>query len=69
MGHWSEKERWCLGNLTLGSKFPLDVIEVCHRREAITKIGTTKINHVYLNNSEHVILKTVQTSMQTSRQD
>ena len=47
--HWSEKERWCLGNLTLCSKFPLDVIEVCHQSEAITKIGTAKINDVYVD--------------------
>ena len=45
--HWSEKERWCLGNLTLGSKLPLDVIEVCDRSKAISKTGTTKSKDVY----------------------
>ena len=50
--HWSEKERWCLGNLTLGSKLPLDVLEVCNRSKAITNVGTTKTKDVYVDTSE-----------------
>ena len=26
---WSEKEQWCLANLTLAAKLPIDVIELC----------------------------------------
>ena len=37
--HSLEKKRWCLGNLTLGSKLPLDVIEVCDRSKTISKTG------------------------------
>ena len=47
--HWSEKKRWCLGNLTLGSKLPLDVIEVCDRGKAISKTGTTESKDVYVD--------------------
>lgn len=33
---WSEKEHWCLANLTLAAELPIDVIELCNR------IKTTK---------------------------
>ena len=33
--HWSEKEQWCLSNLTLSAKLPVDVIEVCDRSKVI----------------------------------
>ena len=46
---WTEKEKWCLGNLTLGSKLPLDVIEVCERSKAISKTGTTETKDVYVD--------------------
>ena len=49
---WSEKERWCLGNVTLGSKLRLDIIEVCDRSKAISKTGTTKTKDVYVHISE-----------------
>ena len=47
--HWSEKERWCLGKLTLSFTLPLDAIEVCDRSKAISKTGTTKSKDVYVN--------------------
>ena len=50
--HWSEKERWCLGNLTLGSKLPLDVIEICDRSKTISKTGTTKTKDIYVDISD-----------------
>ena len=50
--HWSEKERWCLGNLTLGSKLPLDVIEICDRSKIISKTGKTKIKDIYVDISD-----------------
>ena len=41
--NWSEKEKWCLGNLTLGSKLPLDIVEVCDRStKAMSTKGKTK---------------------------
>ena len=52
MEHWSEKERWCLGNLTLGSKLPLDVIEICDRSKTISKTGTTKTKDIYVDISD-----------------
>ena len=50
--YWSEKERWCLGNLTLGSKLPLDVIEICDRSKTISKTGTTKTKDIYVDISD-----------------
>ena len=50
--HWSEKERWCLGNLILGSKLPLDVIEICDRSKTISKTGTTKTKDIYVDISD-----------------
>jgi hypothetical protein len=38
--NWSEKEKWCLSNLTLGAKLPTDVAEVCDRSKA--RSGKTK---------------------------
>ena len=38
--HWSEKEKWCLSNLTLSAKLPIDIIEVCNRSKVIA--GKTK---------------------------
>ena len=38
--HWSEKEQWCLSNLTLSAKLPVDIIEVCDRSKVIS--GKTK---------------------------
>ena len=38
--NWSEKEKWCLSNLTLGSKLPTDIAEVCDRSKA--RSGKTK---------------------------
>ena len=38
--HWSEKEQWCLSNLTLSAKLPIDIIEVCDRSKVIS--GKTK---------------------------
>ena len=38
--HWSEKEQWCLSNLPLSAKLPVDIIEVCDRSKVIS--GKTK---------------------------
>ena len=46
---WSDKERWCLYNLTLGSKLPLDVIEVCDRSKAMGTKGKSKIYDAYVD--------------------
>ena len=46
---WTEKERWCLCNLTLGSKLPLDVIEVCDRSKAMGTKGKAKTYDVYVD--------------------
>ena len=35
MEHWSKKEQWCLSNLTLSAKLPVDIIEVCDRSKVI----------------------------------
>ena len=55
--YWSEKERWCLGNLTLGSKLPLDVIEICDRSKTISKTGTTKTKDIYVDISDTRLFK------------
>ena len=47
--HWSDKEQWCLSNLTLSAKLPVDIIEVCDRSKAISKTGTTKSKDVYVD--------------------
>ena len=33
--NWSEKEQWCLSDLTLNAKLPVYIIEVCDRSKAI----------------------------------
>jgi hypothetical protein len=38
--NWSEKEKWCLSNLTLGANLPTDIAEVCDRSRA--RSGKTK---------------------------
>ncbi len=43
------KEKWCLGNLTLGSKLPLDVIEVCDRSRAMSTKGKTKTKDTFID--------------------
>ena len=50
---WAEKEKWYLGNHTLGSKLPLDVIEVSDRSKAISKKGTTKTKDVYISGTRY----------------
>ena len=50
--HWLEKERWCLGNPILGSKLPLDVIEICDRSKTISKTSTTKIKDICVDISD-----------------
>ena len=47
--YWLEKEVWCLVNLTLGSKLPLDVIEICDRSKTKSKTGTIKSKGVYVD--------------------
>ena len=47
--HWSDKEQWCLSNLTLSAKLPVDIIEVCDRSKAISKTGTTKSKDAYVD--------------------
>ena len=47
--HWSDKEKWCLSNLTLSAKLPVDIIEVCDRSKAISNTGTTKPKDVYVD--------------------
>ena len=49
MEHRSDKEQWCLSNLTLSAKLPVDIIEVCDRSKAISKTGTTKSKNVYVD--------------------
>ena len=34
--HWSEKEQWCLSNLTLSAKLGVDIIEVWDRSKMIS---------------------------------
>ena len=34
--YWSEKEQWCLSNLTLSAKLPVDIIEVWDRSKMIS---------------------------------
>ena len=38
--HWSEKEEWCLSNLTLNAKLLVDIIKVCNRSKVMS--GKTK---------------------------
>ena len=52
MEHWAERERWCFGNLTLDSKLPLYVIEICDRSKTISKTGATKIKDIYVDISD-----------------
>ena len=49
MEYWLEKEVWCLVYLTLGSKLPLDVIEICDRSKTKSKTGTIKSKDVYVD--------------------
>ncbi|CAB4013171.1 Hypothetical predicted protein [Paramuricea clavata] len=46
---WADKEKWCLGNLTLGSTLPLDVIEVCDRSKAMSTKSKTKTYDVHVD--------------------
>jgi hypothetical protein len=46
---WADKEKWCLGNPTLGFKLSLDVIEVCDRSKAMSTKGKTKTYDVYVD--------------------
>ena len=46
---WSEKEMWCLANLTLGSKLPIDLIEVCDRVKTASGTKTKKKTDVLLD--------------------
>ena len=49
MESWAEKEKWCVGNLTLGSKLPLDVVEVCDRSKAMSTKGKTKSKDTFID--------------------
>ena len=49
MESWAEKEKWCLGNLTFGSKLPLDVVEVCDRSKAMSTNGKTKTKDTFID--------------------
>ena len=57
--NWSEKEKWCLGNLTLGSKLPLDIIEVCDRSKAMSTKGKIKTKDTFIDISGTRYFKTV----------
>ena len=44
-----ERERWCLANLTLGSKLPIDLIEVCDRVKTASGTKTKMKKDVLLD--------------------
>lgn len=46
---WSEKENWCLSNLTLGAKLPVDIVEVCDRIKSSSGDKERKIKDTFLD--------------------
>lgn len=54
---WSEKENWCLANLTLAAKLPIDIIEVCDRIKGAAGTKENKSKDTFLEMSSACYFK------------
>ena len=56
---WSKKEQWCLANLTLAAKLPIDVIELCDRIKTVSVSKENKTKDTIVMSRVHATVNIV----------